>query len=369
MKIAILIRKYIRSAGGAERYCVELTEKLAINNEVHVFAQEYENDCDCPQIQFHKISKYFERPRFINQLLFSWLTKRATKGRFNIVHSHELVSHANIYTIHVPCFRSMWIDITGFRKILRFLNTAISPRKILYLWLEKIQMKQDKKKHFISVSKYLSRNIHQCYPLVTKISIANPGLSQSFVNQNKNNLRSNLLISDDSFLMLLVANDFKKKGLLTIIKSMEILNNNRLHLIVAGNGKVTKKFNSKSISSNIHFLGSVKDISSLYSEVNLLVHPTSADTFGMAPLEAMSMNLPVIISSMEFCGFTELLTSSEALILDNPRDEIELSDKINFIYHNEYKRLEIARNGFEKSKTINWENTLKKTLEAYNSIL
>ncbi len=367
MKIAILIRKYKRSAGGAERYCVELTEKLATDHEVHVFAQNYEADCD--NIQFHKIPKFLEKPRFINQLIFSWLTKRKTAGKFDIVHSHELVSHANIYTMHVPCFKSILMDISGIKKFLRVLNTLLSPRKILYLWLENQQMKQTSKKHFISVSQYLSRNISKCYPKVNNVSIANPGLSKNFTNNKLNFLRKKLHIPSNSFLMLLVANDFKKKGLLTLIKSLEILKNNHLHLVVAGNGKITKKYISKSIASNIHFLGPVEDMNNLYSEVDLLVHPTTADTYGMAPLEAMSMGLPVIISNMKFCGYSENLTDSEALILDNPRDEIELSTKINYLYENTDERIKIAQNGHKKSKSINWENTLKKTLKAYNSIL
>ena len=62
MKIAVLIRNYKKSSGGAERYCVELTEKLAINHEVHVYAQQFEERSKI--ITFHRISKFFERPRF-----------------------------------------------------------------------------------------------------------------------------------------------------------------------------------------------------------------------------------------------------------------------------------------------------------------
>jgi glycosyltransferase involved in cell wall biosynthesis len=366
MKIAILIRKYRRSAGGAERYCVELTEKLALKHEVHVFAQEFEDNSE--RIQFHKIFKFCERPRFINQLLFSWLTKRATSGKFNIVHSHELVSHANIYTMHVPCFRSIWINITGFNKFLRILNTFLSPRKILYLWLENQQMKQTSIKQFVSVSEYLSRNIYQCYPSVKNIIIAHPGISRNFVQEKLNNLRNKLSIPNDSFLILHVANDLKKKGFPTIIKSLELLNNKKLHLIVAGNTKKTNIKLPNSISSNIHFLGSVDDMDSLYSEVDLLVHPTLADTYGMAPLEAMSMNIPVIISNMKFCGFSEHLNNSQALILKNPKDENELSTQINLLYQNPEKRIEITQNAFEIVKKITWKNTLIKTLEAYKSI-
>jgi hypothetical protein len=139
MKIAVLVRNFNRNAGGAERYCVELSERLSENNEVHIYSQTF--DEKLPTIEFHKISKYFDKPRFLNQLLFSYLTKKATSGKFDIVHSHEMVSDADIYTIHVPCFKSDWINSKGIRKFLKNLNTLLSPRKIGYLWLEKNKCK------------------------------------------------------------------------------------------------------------------------------------------------------------------------------------------------------------------------------------
>ena len=372
MKIAILIRNYQKSGGGAERYCVELTERISKLHEVHVFAQKF--DTHSQLITFHKIPKFFEKPRFINQLLFSWFTKRATTRKFDIVHSHELVSHADIYTIHVPCFRSILINLFGFKKKLRWISILLSPRKLFYLWLESKQMQQTNKRYFISVSEYLSRNISQCYPLISKISIAHPGSGNNFIKKdtyqknNPINLKSSLSIPDNAFILLLVANDYKKKGLPTIIKSLDILKNNNLHLIVAGAGTNKKNVISNSTAHNIHYLGAVKDMSNLYSQVDLLIHPTLSDTYGMAPLEAMSAKLPVIISSMEFCGFTEHLNNTQALILDNPKDEIELSSKINFMYKNTDARNKIAQNGFKKSQTISWENTLNKTLSIYNLI-
>ena len=372
MKIAILIRNYQRNSGGAERYCVELTERISKLHEVHVFAQKY--DITSKLITFHKIPQLLEKPRFINQLMFSWFTKRATFEQFDIVHSHELVSHANIYTIHVPLFKSILTNVNGFKKLLRVINTALSIRKISYLWLENKQMEHSSKRYFISVSEYLSRNIEQCYPLIKNIFVAHPGVSEKFFQNvpfkdvQLRNLRRELSIPSNSFLMLLVANNFQKKGLPTIVKSLDLLKNNKIHLVIAGNDKKKITYIPKSISHQIHFLGLINDMVNLYDQVDLLLHPTLADTFGMAPLEAMSRKLPVIISNIKYCGLSEHLNDSQALILNNPKDEIELASKINFLYENTDERNRIIQNGFELSTTINWDNTLHKTLVAYNSI-
>ena len=373
MRIAILIRNYKRSAGGAERYCVELTERLSMNHEVHVFYQK--KDEISQSITFHKISQYFEKPRFINQLLFSRLTKHATIGKFDIVHSHEPVTHADIYTIHVPCFKSKWVNINGLRKTLRWLNTLLSPRKLFYLWLENQQMKPLPKRRFISVSEYLSRNITESYPSISNITIAHPGINHNTNKSNKNqtsylsNLKEHLSIPNSAFVMLFVANDFKKKGLPKIIESLEILKNKNIHLIIAGNGNTKKIKTPNSISSNIHHLGVIKNIDLLYPQADALIHPTLADTYGMAALEAMAAGLPVVISNKEFCGLSEHLNENQAVLLENPRDAIELANKIDLLYENIDYRDKIAKNGLEKSKTISWENTLSKTLAVYNSIV
>ena len=80
LKVAVLIRHYNASAGGAERYCVELTKRLAKIYDVHVFTQH--NSEQSENTTFHRIPQWFQRPRYLNQLLFSWFTKRATKDKF-----------------------------------------------------------------------------------------------------------------------------------------------------------------------------------------------------------------------------------------------------------------------------------------------
>jgi UDP-glucose:(heptosyl)LPS alpha-1,3-glucosyltransferase len=366
MKIAVLIRNYNRYAGGAERYCVELTELLAKSHEVHVFSQNHQVNSEL--IKFHNIPKIFEKPRFINQLFFSWVTKRATLNNFDIIHSHELVSHADIYTIHVPCFKSILLNISGTKKILRVLNTIISPRKLAYLMLEKKQMQSNSFRSFISVSEFLSRNIQQCYPAITNISIASPGLNFKKSKNISFDLKNKLSIPKNAFLLLLVAKEYKKKGLPTIQKAMEYLQNKDIYLIVVGGKKQKKSSIPKKIKSHIHFLGEVDNIDVIYPQVDILVHPTLSDTFGMAPLEAMSFKIPIIISNSKFCGLSEYLNNSQALFLENPKDEIELAKKISLLYENRNERIKLAHNGYAKSLELNWKNTLEKTLLAYNSI-
>ncbi len=374
LRIAVLIRNYSASGGGAERYCVELTNRLSKIHEVHVFSQH--NSESSESITFHQIPQWFKKPRYINQLLFSYLTKRATEGGFDIVHSHDMATHANIYTLHVPCVRTKWTQSKGIKKILRWANTLLSPRKMAYLWLENKEMQVLPNRHFISVSEYLSRNILESYPrLNNHITIAHPGIKIQTTNDRtivklRKNFREKYNIPTSAFVLLFVAHGFKRKGLPAIIKALEILNNKDIHIVVAGSGNPKDiQINSPTVQNNIHFIGVIKNMSKLYPVADTLIHPTLGDTYGMVVLEAMSHKLPVIVSSAKYCGFSEHLDSNEAIILNNPTDSQEISMSIQTLNNQLELRNKISESGFKKSQEINWENTTNKTFDAYKKIL
>ncbi len=374
LRIAVLIRNYSASGGGAERYCVELTNRLSKIHEVHVFSQH--NSESSESITFHQIPQWLKKPRYINQLLFSYLTKRATEDKFDIVHSHDMATHANIYTLHVPCVRTKWAQAKGLKKILRWANTLLSPRKMAYLWLENKEMQVLPNRHFISVSEYLSRNILESYPrLNDHITIAHPGIEtqatdDKVIAELRKNFREKNNIPTSAFILLFVAHGFKRKGLPAIIKALEILNNKDIHVVVAGSGNPKEiQINSPTVQNNTHFIGVVENMSELYPVADTLIHPTLGDTYGMVVLEAMSHKLPVIISNVNYCGFSEHLDNEEAVILNNPTDPQEISMSIQTLNNQLELRNKISKNGFIKAQTINWVNTTNKTLNAYKKIL
>jgi len=369
LKIAVLIRHYNPSGGGAERYCVELTEQLALQHEVHLFAQTVSNHS--ANIVVHQIPQWLERPRYVNQLLFSWHTRKATQGKFDIVHSHDMVTHANVYTLHVPCVRTRWTETQGIRKVLHWLNTLLSPRKLAYLWLEKIQMQSRSGKQLIAVSDFLSRNIVMNYPETKgEIAIAYPGIHPTADQPNKDPFwRRKLSIPEDAFLLLSIANDFNKKGVQTTIDALTQLNQPEIHLAIAGNGKIENLQFPQSLDSKLHFLGIVDNISSIYDQADALVHPTRIDTYGMVALEAMAHQLAVIVSNQNYCGFSEHLNKQEAILLENPESASEIAEKIHFLFNHPKERNNIAQLGWKKSQTITWAQTTSSTLQAYQLAL
>ena len=110
-------------------------------------------------------------------------------------------------------------------------------------------------------------------------------------------------------------------------------------------------------------------MSELYPASDAVIHPTIDGTYDMVVLEAMSHKLPVIIvSSVNYCGFSEHLSSEEAIILDNPRSSKEISKNIELLNNQPELHNKISENGLKKSKKISWNSALKVTIQAYKQI-
>jgi len=370
MNIAVVTRNYDPSGGGAERYCVELSEHLTrMGIRIHVYSQITKKKS--VGINFTAISLPIAKPRFLNQLIFSYLTKKKIGKNFDLIHSHELISFADLYTVHVPCFKTKYLAPKRFfHRILNFLRIASSPRVLSYLWLESRQFSLHSKpeKKFISVSNLLKENIARCYPGATKsITVAYPGLHPNHIKSNLNVIgsrpyRNNLTI-------LFVAHNFVRKGLQTLIDALEYVKNQNIRLVVAGDGN-PKLINLDHLSDahQVEFIGVVRNKKLLYADADALIHPTFGDTFGMVVLEAMSYGLPVVVSSQKYCGISELLSNEKnALIIDNPHSASNLGQLIMKLAHSPRLFEILSTNSLSFAKKMTWERTAASTIAAIRS--
>ena len=360
-KIAILIRNFTDSGGGAERYCVETTIRLAKIYEVSLFTQNYDKKLE--NITHYKIPIFLKKPRFLNQLFFSIFTYFKTRKKgFDIIHSHDLVTFANVYTLHVPTIKSSLTSLNLLQQLSKF----ISPRILSYLYLERKLMSLNKSKRLISVSKNLTKNITSQYPHVeNNIDIVSPGIDQEILA-----LKTQQENVDNFFKILFVGHGFRRKGLQVIIDAVSKIPNIAINILVAGRGKSTDvDFSSLTENKKITFLGEITEMRDLYHKSDLLVHPTLGDTFGMAVLEAMSAKLPVIVSSEEYCGISGELTKDQAIFIKNPRDSEELKDILQSTLQDRNLMKSISNNGFKFAKNKTWDKSVEDIVQTYNKII
>ena len=332
LKIAVLNRHFRPTAGGAERYSIALVENLAAQHDIHVFAQQI--DHAHPHVTYHRIPEPFMKPRWLNQLWFAlatwWLTRPNSRTGFDIIHSHENTWHGQVQTVHVlPIRYTLLQGRTGWKKALRWLKIATSPRLLAYWFLEAARYRPQAGRRVVAASEPLADILRQTYPATAAyLSVITPAIAQLEpipTAAEKRAARAQLGLPLEGFGLLFVANDFRRKGLPAVQESLSKLQQKgfSVWLAVVGNSE------PHSTKDGIHFLGKMPNPSAAYTAADCLAHPTLEDTFAMVVLEAMAHYCPVVVSSAPFCGISALLTHEKnALLLDDPHDSDTLAEYI-----------------------------------------
>ncbi len=325
LRIAVLSRNFATTGGGAERYSIAIVEELAARHDIHVFAQNIEHAF--PGVTYHKVAMPLRRPRWINQLYFAFATWRATRHGFDIVHSHENTWHGNVQTVHVlPIKHTLFDGKQGLPLALRWFKVMTSPRLLAYLWLEKKRYAMRGKRRIVLASNALREVMLQAYPeaktameVITPGVVAVPGRSGPSAQRAA---RAALGLPLEGRGLLFVGNDFRKKGLPTLLESLVALPK-EVWLAVVGSSRqldgMRQRAETLGVGTRVHFLGALSCIDDAYRAADCLVHPTQEDTFAMVVLEAMAHGLPVVVSSAKYCGIAaDLIPDTQALIIDEP---------------------------------------------------
>lgn len=363
------------TGGGAERYSIALVEQLAARHDIHVFAQQIEHQW--PGVSYHPIPWPFDKPRWINQLWFALATWWQTRRGFDVVHSHENTWHGQVQTVHVmPVKYSLLQGRTGWRLALRWLKIATSPRLLAYLGLEHFRYKPRADRCVVLASDGLKPVMAQSYPAATQVlRVVTPGVASVpgiTGMEQKAAARAKLGLPADGHCILFVGNDYRKKGLQTLLAALSALPTD-CFVAVVGNASQIAGFQAEVDSSSnrgrVHFLGALRSVDDAYRAADCLAHPTLEDTFAMVVLEAMAHGLPVVVSSVQYCGIAGLLAhGEEALILDNPRDAQELGQALMRLETDAALAQTLSDNGLRFSRQHLWSEQALAQESIYQTV-
>jgi len=119
------------------------------------------------------------------------------------------------------------------------------------------------------------------------------------------------------------------------------------------------------IGRHFHFLGFVSgmQIERIYAMSDLYVMPSVSEPFGIAPLEAMLRDVPVIISKQS--GVSEILRN---VLKVDFWDVRELANKIVSVLRYPALSREMVERSREALRRIHWENAAEKIMTVYESV-
>ncbi len=141
-------------------------------------------------------------------------------------------------------------------------------------------------------------------------------------------------------------------------------------LLLVGDGpdrvKIESMCRELDISNDVRFLGKLDAVEEVLSVADLFIMPSEKESFGLAALEAMACEVPVISSNSG--GLPELNIQGKTGFLSNVGDVEDMAKNAIFILDN--ANLETFRtNALNRAKEFDSNNIVPKYLEYYKQIL
>lgn len=363
-RVAVVIPKY-GLVGGGERFAAELTGRLASDGrfDIHVFANKWAEGRSSG-VTFHKVPTV-GFPRFLRPLSFAHFAAKATVG-FDLVHSHERLIGADIYSVHcVP--HAGWVRDVRRKKESLFDKAVIS--------VERRMMSTGGNALFLPVStlaidafraEYGSlpgtwRPLHPGVDVKRFSSVSRP--------ECRKEVRGRHNMDDDDFIVLFVGMNFEVKGLSTMIRALALArkkSEERIRLLVVGRGderKYSEMAEEAGVGDSVVFAGTRSEgLERYYRASDCLMMLSTFDTFGMVVLEAMASSLPVVVSSG--VGAKDLVKEgANGFVISDPLDAEAAAERLLRLLDRK-KRDEMGSNALKTALENDWDS-LAKTMGSF----
>jgi UDP-glucose:(heptosyl)LPS alpha-1,3-glucosyltransferase len=369
IRVAVVIPNY-GLVGGAENLVFELTERLARRGpyEIHVLANRWR--AGEGRVRFHRIP-IIPFPRWMKPVSFAAFAARSlTQGRYDIVHSHDRVPNADLFSFHgVP--HRLWVRDARAKRMSLF-DRATD-------WVERRAVSGANPPLILPVSTLARDALVQTYPRITdRIRVLHPGVSCTRFAPNREAgqvVRRRHGLPSRDVVLLFVSMNFELKRLDVVIRALALLPDGTsgapaVRLLVVGKGRegpYQRLARRLGVEARITFGGVVRDAERYYAAADIFVLPSRYDTFGLVVLEAMAAGLPAIVSDR--VGARDMIRSgANGFVLSAVPSPEELSSAVGSLLDSEVRQT-FGRRARRTAEGQSWERVTEHVSALYGEIL
>jgi len=133
--------------------------------------------------------------------------------------------------------------------------------------------------------------------------------------------------SPGEIVLVMIANEWRRKGLKVLLDAMAFVRHLPIRLLLAGRTAPTSfaaQIESLGLDDSVRYVGTVDDVALYHAAADVFVLPTQYEAFALAIVEALASGLPVITTDVP--GASDLITPGiNGLLLSKPEDSRELA--------------------------------------------
>lgn len=192
-----------------------------------------------------------------------------------------------------------------------------------------------------------------------------------FVNERSGrDIRKELGIKKDSFVLLYAAEFSKRKSQQTLIDMMSMLPENVV-LVLCGEGQTLEScketVRERALSDRVLFPGHVSDIAEWYKMADAVVSSSRIEGMPFNIIEAMHLGLPVIASEVK--GHIDLIRNWQNGVLFPYGDSEACADRIKELISSPQRMEEMGNNARKSVEKYGLKNVKEQVMNSYLTVI
>ena len=398
MRLAV-ISPFLDRQHGTELCIIEQIERLARKDDwsVDLYAQKVSQldgvrpasampSTEAGTIRWHQVSD-IPGPHLLKYIWWfcanqwhRWWDRHSGRVLADLVYSPGInCIDADVIAVHIV-FHAFYERVRS-ELTLRRVPVRMWPRVIhrrLYYKLARFLERKiygDPHVHLIAVSSLVAAQLKLHFQREDVTVIHNAVDTVRFTPESRvarrNSSRHAFPYDENNFVLLLIGNDWKKKGLDVLLTAISLLSDIPLYMTAVGSDDPNlyrSSIDRLRLHNRVRFEKPSNDVLSFYAAADLYVGPSLEDSFSLPILEAMACGLPVIASPN--AGASEMINDGKTgFILRDPQDSVELASLIRRIQGDDTLRLSVGKAAAQVVVThCSWEDNVQKTIRLLESI-
>lgn len=372
MKLGLVLDHYDPRRGGVEQWTHQFAlQLLAAGHEVHAVARSFASGATPRGLNCHPVECGSSRLQFA-----AAAEETLRRLPLDVVHDTGCGAFADVFQPHggsrVAAFEQNVALMPAWQRPWKRTFARWLPRYREFSALAKRQYANDGRR-VLALSKMVAEDLRRFHGVTPeRVRIIYNGVdtlrfSPARRDEYRDIVRERLGLEDE-VLLLIVAHNFRLKGVPTLIAAANKLVRAGLpiHVAVAGGKRTSsyvRRIRNLGLAEEITFLGAVDDVAPYYAAADVYVQPTYYDPCSLVVLEALASGLPIITTRLNGAG--ELVTPGrEGVILAEPDDADALSTALIPLVTSSARREEMGR----AARTLALDHTLEQNCREIVSV-
>ncbi|MGH9775199.1 MAG: glycosyltransferase family 4 protein [Candidatus Acidiferrales bacterium] len=367
-----VVSPFIDKRHGTERRVAEWVARLTDDFEVHVYSNRVE-DLDRSKLTWHRVPE-LRGPHLLKFLWWfganafcRWRDRRIRGLRPDLTFTAGTnCLDADVVSIHIVFaeFVRQAGEELRFRRHPIWFWPRLIHRRLYYALITALEWRiyTNPRTSLILIARKTAEDLARIYGVRRALPVVYIGLDHERFNPEarlagRARAREALGYVDEDFVLLLIGNDWKKKGLGALLEALAQLKDGSIRLLVAGSDDRSlwlSRIAELGLAGKVRFEDSRADVEFFYSAADVYAGPSVEDTFAQPPAEAMACGLPVITSATN--GTAEIMTDGEdGLIVPNGTDPVPIAEKIRLLIEEPQLRHRMGERAAQTALAYTWD--------------